>query len=90
MIAPSAAAFWNSEAGVSFDVNMMSSPTLPTASARTSSAIDEQSLPKPSLRRSAMRCGLGAAFTAKYSWKPLFQAKAAFSRRAFATMDASS
>ena len=53
--------------GVSFDVNMIASPTLPTFSASTSSAIDEQSLPKPSSRNSAIRCGLGAALTAKYS-----------------------
>ena len=90
MIAPISAAFLNSGAGVSFDVNITSSPTLPTASARTSSAIDEQSLPKPSLRSSSMRYGLGAALTAKYSWKPLFQANAAFRRRAFATIAASS
>ena len=90
MIAPSSRALTNSSAGVSFEVNMMSSPLLPTASASTSSAMDEQSLPNPSSRRIAIRYGLGAALTAKYSWKPLFQANAAFSSRAWARMAASS
>ena len=89
-IAPSACALRNSSSGVSFDVNMMSSPTLPAASASTSSASEEQSLPKPSSRRIFIRWGFGVAFTAKYSWNPAFQAKAFLSRRAFARMAASS
>ena len=84
MIAPSSQALRNSSAGVSFDVNMIASPTFPTFSARTSSAIDEQSLPKPNSFRSFMRCGFGAALTAKYSRKPLFHANAFFRRFAFA------
>ena len=47
MIAPSSHAFLNSSAGVSFEVNIIASPVLPTFSASTSSASDEQSLPKP-------------------------------------------
>ena len=83
MIAPSSHALRNSSAGVSFEVNMILSPTLPTFSARTSSAIDEQSLPKSNSFRSFMRCGFGAAFTAKYSRKPLFHENAFFRRFAF-------
>ena len=90
MIAPSSQAFRNSSSGVSFDVNMMCSPTLPTFSARTSSAIDEQSLPMSNSFRSFIRYGFGAAFTAKYSRNPLFHANAflrrfALSRIAFAS-----
>ena len=89
-MAPSSHALRNSSAGVSFEVNIIRSPTLPTFSASTSSAIDEQSLPKPNSFSSFMRCGFGAAFTAKYSRKPLFHANAflslfAFSRIAFAS-----
>jgi hypothetical protein len=46
--------------------------------------MDEQSLPKPNSWRSFMRCGFGAAFTAKYSRKPLFQEKAFLRRFALA------
>ena len=89
-IAPSSTAFRNSASGVSLDVNMTSSPTLPTASARTSSAMEEQSLPKPSSRRIFIRWGFGVAFTAKYSRKPLFHANAFLSRFAFARMASAS
>jgi hypothetical protein len=75
---------------VSFEVNIIASPVLPTFSARISSAIDEQSEPKPNSLSSFIRCGLGAAFTAKYSRKPSFQANAFFSRRAFSRIAAAS
>ena len=68
------------------DVNMIASPTLPTFSASTSSAMDEQSEPKSNSFRSFIRCGFGAALTAKYSRNPLFHANAFFRRRALALM----
>ena len=65
-------------------MNIIASPTLPTFSERTSSAMEEQSDPKPKPSfRSFIKCGFGAALTAKNSRKPLFHAKAALSRLAF-------
>ena len=55
-----------------------------------SSVREEQSAPQPSSRRIFKMAGLGVAFTAKYSLKPGFQAKAAFNRRAFSLMPFSS
>ena len=48
MIAPISAAFLNSSAGVSFDENITSVPTIPLFSDIISSASDEQSVPHPS------------------------------------------
>ena len=62
---------------------MIASPVLPTRSERTSSAIDEQSLPKSNSFMSFMISGFGVALTAKYSRNPRFHEKAFFSRRAF-------
>ena len=83
MIAPSSQARRNSSAGVSFDVNITLSPTLPTRWASSSSAIDEQSEPKSNSRSNFIMYGLGVALTAKYSLKPLFQENAFFRRFAF-------
>ena len=48
MIAPNARAWTNSSAGVSLDVNMISSPWIPTRSASSSSGSELQSAPNPS------------------------------------------
>ena len=69
---------------------MISCPQKPTALASISSVREEQSAPQPSSRRIFRMTGFGVAFTAKYSLKPLFQAKAAFSARAVFRMPASS
>ena len=69
---------------------MISWPRKPQRSAIISSVRLEQSAPQPSSRRIFSRAGVGVAFTAKYSLKPLFQEKAAFTRRAFSRMPRSS
>src|SRR6266511_117231 len=51
MIAPSSRALQNSPAGVSFEVNMIESPTMPARSASSSSGSELQSAPNPSARR---------------------------------------
>ena len=65
MTAPSRRASQNSSAGVSFEVNMMCSPVMPTRSASKSSGRLEQSAPKPSALRMARMYGFGRALTAK-------------------------
>ena len=69
---------------------MISLPAKPAAFASMSSVKDEQSQPQPSSRRIFKRKGLGVAFTAKYSLKPLFQEKASYSRLAFSRIPFSS
>ena len=49
----------NSSAGVSFDENMISSPTMPTLSARINSGRELQSAPKPSAWRIFRMNGIG-------------------------------
>ena len=90
MIAPSSLAFTYSSAGVTFDENMIFSPVIPQASLIISSARDEQSVPQPSSFRISKIYGLGVAFTAKYSLKPLFQPKAFFRFLAFSLIPFSS
>ncbi len=71
--APSSRAFRNSSAGVSFEVNMIMSPRMPTRCDSSSSASELQSAPKPSDCITFMMCGFGHALTAKYSrksWRP--------------------
>ena len=69
---------------------MISSPDMPMASASISSHSLEQSTPQPQSRSMSMRAGLGVAFTAKYSLKPRFHAKASSTRFAFSRMPLSS
>ena len=66
MIAPSSMAFWNSSAGVSFDVSKISSPFTPATSESTSSARLEQSVPAPSSWRICTMRGFGSALTANW------------------------
>ena len=66
--------------------NMISLPANPHRWAIISSVREEQSTPQPSSRSSLSMPGVGVAFTAKYSLNPGFQAKAAFSLRAFSRM----
>ena len=89
-MAPSSRARTNSSAGVSFEVNMIASPRSPAAAASSSSASEEQSAPAPSRASSLTMYGFGVAFTAKYSRKPGHHENAAFMRRRFATIAASS
>ena len=67
MMAPILAAYWNSDAGVTFDVNMILSPGSSIAFAKESSALDAQSQPKPYSFRMPMTDGFGQALTAKNS-----------------------
>ena len=90
MTAPSRWASWYSSARVLLEVNMISLPRKPHFSASISSVRLEQSAPQPSSRRMFSSLGVGVALTAKYSLKPLFQAKAAQRRRALARMPDSS
>ena len=83
MVAPSRSARAKSSAGVSLEENIISSPPMPRRSQSISSVREEQSMPQPSSRSMAMMDGLGVALTAKYSLKPLFQAKASYTRLAF-------
>ena len=90
IIAPSSLAFTYSSAGVTFEENIMFSPVIPQASLIISSVREEQSVPKPSSLKISKIYGLGVAFTAKYSLKPLFQLNAflrflAFSRIPFSS-----
>ena len=90
MKAPSRSASRYSSARVLLEENMISSPRKPHFSASISSVRLEQSAPQPSSRRSFKMAGVGVAFTAKYSLNPPFQAKAAFTARAFSRMPLSS
>ena len=90
-IPPRRQAAWNSSSVVLLEENIIpASPVTPQRSARASSARDEQSQPQPSPWRIFKMAGVGVAFTAKYSRKPGFQAKAAFNRRAFSRIPFSS
>ena len=90
MIPPSRAAKANSPGGVSFEENIISSPEKPQASLIMSSVSEEQSTPQPYSLRIFNKKGFGVALTAKYSRKPLFQAKASRTRAAFSRMPLSS
>ena len=69
---------------------MISRPRKPQRRTSISSTRLEQSTPQPSSPSSFKMPGVGVAFTAKYSLNPLFQAKAAFIRRAFSRIPRSS
>jgi hypothetical protein len=90
MVAPSERALMNSSAGVSFEENMISAPTMPVFSARINSGKELQSAPNPSACRTFNRKGLGVALTAKNSLNPAFQANRFRKRRAFSRMAFSS
>ena len=83
-------AFGNSIAGVSFEENMISLPTIPTFSDSSNSGSELQSVPKPSLLRTFSMKGFGVALTAKYSLKPSFHSKAWSKSRAFSLIAFSS
>ena len=70
IIAPSDLAFLNSSAGVSFELNIISSPLNPIFSAISSSANELQSTPNPSCFIIFRIKGLGVALTAKNCLKP--------------------
>ena len=78
MIPPKRFANPYSSSGVSLEENMISDPEKPQASARLSSAAEEQSTPQPSSFSILRIVGFGVALIAKYSLYPLFQEKALY------------
>ena len=70
MIAPNCFAFTNSSSGVSLEVNIISSPLIPTFSASINSGNELQSVPIPSSLRIFRMYGLGQALTAKKFLNP--------------------
>ena len=76
IIAPSSFAYSNSSEGVSLEENIIASPVAPIAFESISSVFEEQSQPQPYSRKISIKNGLGVAFTAKYSRKPLFHENA--------------
>ena len=83
MIAPNFFARTNSSAGVSFDENMIESPSAnPQRSLIINSVKEEQSVPHPSSFKILRIAGVGVAFTAKYSLNPSFHENALYKSRA--------
>ena len=75
---------------ISFEVKIIFLPFIPLFCDKTISGIEAQSVPQPSSFKRRSIAGVGVAFTAKYSLKPLFHENAAFSARALRRMPASS
>ncbi len=90
MMAPSRRASRNSSAGVSLEVNMMSSPVMPDPFRQQQLGQGMQSAPKPSSFRISRMYGFGRALTAKYLLKPSKTENARLSSRAFSRMARSS